>query len=134
MKKLLPFMILMFLLNSCSKEEEEVINNDSPAIGKWQLKETLFDPGDGSGTYQEVSSDKTVEFFKNGKVSSNGSLCQVNPATGNPTTGTFSTSDSRIRSDECNEEYNVTRFKVDGDNLFIYQSCIEGCAEKYIRI
>lgn len=35
----------------------------------------MADPGDGSGTFQPVESDKTIEFKNNGSVITNNSLC-----------------------------------------------------------
>ena len=58
MKYSLTFLILTFWLMSC---EEEV--TDVELVGTFKLIETLSDPGDGSGKFRKISSDKTIEFM-----------------------------------------------------------------------
>ncbi|HSI69818.1 MAG TPA: lipocalin family protein [Gillisia sp.] len=133
--KILKIAVVSFLLISCGKSDD--INIDSPVIGKWQLKELYIDPGDGSGEFGEVESDKTIEFFSNGKVTSNGSLCRVSADANVPTSGTFSISTFTIYSPGCfNGEipFMDIFFRLEGDYLKINKPCFEGCAEIYSRL
>ncbi len=43
----------MLLIISCSDNDD----NETTIIGTWKLSAELLDPGDGSGTYQTVSSN-----------------------------------------------------------------------------
>ena len=97
--KILKIAVVSFLLISCGKSDD--INIDSPVIGKWQLKELYIDPGDGSGEFAEVESYKTIEFFSNGTVTSNGSICEVSADANVPTSGTFSISSFTIEVPGC---------------------------------
>ena len=74
MKKLILFLLSIIGLSiSCSNDDQK--NSETELIGNWKLIEVLADPGDGSGTFQSVESDKTIEFKVNGIVTTNGSLC-----------------------------------------------------------
>ncbi|WP_452222106.1 hypothetical protein [Lacinutrix salivirga] len=47
-------------------------NFETGLIGNWKLIEVLVDPEDGSGTFQSIESNKTIEFKVNGIVKING--------------------------------------------------------------
>lgn len=133
--KILKIAVASFLLISCGKSDD--VNIDSPVIGKWQLKELYIDPVDGSGEFAEVESDKTIEFFSNGTVTSNGSICKVSADTNVPTSGTFSISSFTIDAPGCyNGEipFMVIFFRLEGEFLRINKPCMEGCAEIYSRL
>jgi hypothetical protein len=66
------------LLASCAKDEENPTNNPETEItGTWKLVEVYLDPGDGSGDFEPVQSEKTVTFHGDGTVTSNGDLCTL---------------------------------------------------------
>ncbi|MFM1876136.1 MAG: hypothetical protein RL266_1873 [Bacteroidota bacterium] len=115
---------------SCNTEEEE-----PQLIGQWHLIEQLADPGDGSGTFQPVVSDKMIEFFEDGSLVSNGSLCTMAAQAGNGSTGTYSTTDSTISVDNCGfaPPYPMT-FELQGGFLILNYPCIEPCREKYEQV
>lgn len=116
-----------FALSSCNQEENEV-----DLISQWHLIEQLSDPGDGSGTFQPVSSDKTVEFFVDGTITSNGDLCWMGTETGTGSTGTYDSMDSTILPNNCGfaPPYPMT-FEIQDGFLIINYPCIEPCREKY---
>ncbi|WP_408034315.1 hypothetical protein [Tenacibaculum aestuarii] len=58
---------------SCSNEQNNI---EADSVGKWKLIEVLADPGDGSGTFEPVESNKTIEFKSDGTLITNGSLCE----------------------------------------------------------
>lgn len=74
MKNQMLFLLFIIFLISCSEEEQT--NIDIGLIGNWKLIEILADPGDGSGTFQPVQSDRIIEFKRNGTLTTNGSLCE----------------------------------------------------------
>ena len=56
----LTMSILIMTLISCNKTDE--IDISSAVVGTWKLTEVLADPGDGSGTFYTVSSNKNLIF------------------------------------------------------------------------
>ena len=110
------------MLTACKKEEV------SPFLGKYKLIETLSDPGDGSGTFQAVTSDKMIEFEENHTVTSNGDLCSMSKEADGETTGTYSDLDSVLHSTSCSLD-----MEFDGNELIIIYPCIEPCKAKYIK-
>lgn len=127
MKQLFIFLSAALVLQACNQEESE-----PDIVSNWHLIEQLADPGDGSGTFQPVSSGKTVQFFEDGTWNSNGSLCTMSSESNNPSTGTFSVSDSTITVDDCGfaPPYPMT-FQIQGGFLILNYPCIEPCREKY---
>ncbi|MDD3788879.1 MAG: hypothetical protein PHO94_09315 [Petrimonas sp.] len=87
MKKILVLLIFCGVLFSCDKSDD---TENTELIGKWKLTEVLADPGDGSGTFHKVSSNKTIEFQPNGAITSNGSICEMLGETTIPSSGTYS--------------------------------------------
>ncbi|MEL6533858.1 MAG: hypothetical protein AAFQ98_00535 [Bacteroidota bacterium] len=45
-------------------------------FGTYQLIETYFDPGDGSGDYEAVESNLTIRIKEDSTFTSNGALCE----------------------------------------------------------
>ncbi|MDP2724133.1 MAG: hypothetical protein Q8O72_15355 [Bacteroidales bacterium] len=127
-RRILFVLILAGMIASCSKTK----NNENPQlISKWKLIEQLADPGDGSGVYTPVDSDKTIEFFANGDVISNGSLCTMNFETGSVGRGKYDTTDYSILPENCNSEMYHISYSISNSELTLYYPCIEGCAQKY---
>src|SRR5688500_16768955 len=75
--RLLLSLMLICTLMACQNENADPLDDtvkralkeNSGLVGKWKIVEYLADPGDGSGTYQEVKSDlaHTIEFKENGE-------------------------------------------------------------------
>ncbi|MEY8862589.1 hypothetical protein [Tenacibaculum singaporense] len=72
MKKQILLLLVVSLMFSCNNDED---NLETELIGKWKLIEVLADPGDGSGTFEPVRSNKTIEFKSDGTLTTNNSLC-----------------------------------------------------------
>ena len=127
MKKIILFALAIGVLVACSKEEAE-------STDKWQLIEQLNDPGDGSGVFMPVVSDRTIEFFDNGTIVSNGDLCSMNATANQETNGTYSETDGYIYPDGCfSSEFKIL-YEVTGDELVLSYPCIEPCQQKYKRV
>ena len=129
---LLLFALIGFVF-SCTNDDS---NNSSEQdlIGTWKLTETLADPGDGSGVFTTVTSEKNIQFFNDGTVTSNGSICDMSIQSDNASDGTFSITDSTINSPECfNSGFNIT-FELTSTFLILNYPCIEPCRAKFIKV
>ena len=120
MKKGILVLALFACFFSCKKE-----NTDSnPSI--WKLTEMLLDPGDGSGVFMPVTSDKTIRLFDDGTFTCTGDLCSLGIESDGETTGTYSLSDSRIETSEC-----TLGLSINGDFLGLGYPCDEPCIARY---
>src|SRR5690606_23752383 len=128
MKRILLIFAAIGLLTSCDKDKKF---SNTELIGTWKLIEVLADPGDGSGTFRPLKSDKTITFEDDGIISSNGNLCDMLGNPDHPTSGTYSISDMTFRSSDCSDPDFDFSFKQDGNILTIYYPCIEPCIAKY---
>lgn len=125
MKKFSILASTLLFLFSCDSDEELMF---SDIIGTWRLTETLVDPGDGSGTFEPIESDKMVSFTADGEMSSNGNFCNSPVINGS---GIYSLSDSTITV-ECSQTITL-HFDLTSESLIIFKHCIEPCAEKYVK-
>lgn len=125
-KSILLFLFIGFLFSSCKKDEE-----NSGLVNTWKLIEVLADPGDGSGTFQPVSSDKTVSFYEDGSVVSNGQMCSMGIAVDNGSSGTYSESEMAITPENCGFAAYVIYYEFENSNLILNHPCFEACREKY---
>lgn len=122
--------IFVVFLFACNSSEEELTTTS-----EWRLIEVLADPGDGSGTFQPVQSEKTITFHEDGTVSSNGSLCNMTTNVGNGYSGTFNEQDSTISVIGCDfaPPFPLS-VESSGENLILNYPCIEPCREKYEQV
>ncbi len=129
MKNIFLLTLLLTLCFSC-KKKEEICNTG--IIGTWQLIEAIGDPGDGSGTWQPVTSAKTITFASGGHVSSNGKLCTMSSDADGPTHGTYSDIEKYIVGDDCTSW--KIQYELDGNTLVLRFPCIEACAMRFRKI
>ena len=129
MKKIILILATIGILFSCDKDDK--INSNIELIGNWRLIEVLSDPGDGSGKFHPVKSDKIISFEDDGIITSNGNLCDISINSDHPTSGTYSISDLKIKSSNCRHPNYYMSFKQQGDILIVNYPCIEGCSAKY---
>ena len=123
------FVLLALSVISCKKEESEV---KTVLLGTWELKEVLSDPGDGSGEFNTVDSDKTISFLEEGVIISNGNLCTMSIDANEGSTGTYSLDDSTIVSSFCSDFFPFEiSFEHNNDVLIINYPCIEPCKVKF---
>ena len=133
MNKGILILIVIGFMASCSNENNDNIENKE-MIGEWELIEILLDPGDGSGTFQTVESDKILKFFEDGSVTSNSSLCNMSSNTGSENSGTYSTDEQIINADSCAGTSTEIRYNLENSHLILSYFCIEPCQEKYAKI
>ncbi len=131
MKKILFTLITVGILFSCHNDNDS--NTETTLIGNWKLIEVLADPGDGSGIFISVQSDKIITFENDGIITSNGNLCDMSISSDNQTTGTYSISESTYNSSNCNNpNYNFT-YEQSGNILIVNYPCFEPCRAKFIK-
>ena len=141
MKNALLILLTLFLAN-CTSDDSKPKDLDERLLGKWKLIEQLADPGDGSGTFIPVNSDRTIEFFGNGKVTTNGALCYMSIEVGAKNSGTYksfevtSSSDGEIIPNNCDFNFVEPKvlYKIEGSTLILWYQCIEGCGQRFKKI
>jgi hypothetical protein len=126
MKVSFAILVIISFLTSCKKNDRDSLT------GTWVLKEVLMDPGNGSGVFTAVGSDKNLVFNTNGNVNSNGVICDMSIESNTSTAGTYSEIDSTIISTTCPNL--ILKYEVSGDTLILIYPCIEPCKAKYIKV
>ena len=142
MKNVILASLILGILFSCSSDDENQTSIDAELIGQWQLIETYYDPGDGSGTYESINSEKTIEIFGNGTFVISGPLCQLSTATGGLVMGNVFDSNlsdgyQLVSNENCDPENTSAEYGVslgNADLIISYTACIEGCGHKYEKI
>jgi hypothetical protein len=127
MQRLVLFILLAGVLFGCADDDPDV--RGLPGI--WVQIAFLADPGDGSGTFQPVNTDFTLEINSDLSYTANASLCNNEPTDGTQTTGQFDEATMRVQEEGC--QYSQA-WELDGNELIIYYPCIEPCAAKFARV
>ena len=125
--KLVVLGFVVAVISSCNTENAELVS-------KWLLTEQLADPGDGSGVFMPVTSQKEIEFFEDGSFNSNGSLCVMDIYTTDPSSGTYDDNTMIIDVNGCTVSNFPRTYEILADTLILNYPCIEACREKFIRI
>lgn len=125
------FFIAFLSLVGCKKDKCNC-SIDSET-NTWKLTHVLADPGDGSGTFQPVSSDKTLTFNPNGTVESNGAICDMSAHTDSSTSGTF-TSDGLSGQIQCPGQSFTIGFTIEGNILTADYPCFEPCRARFEKV
>lgn len=128
--KTLALLFIIVTAISCINNDDDSSNN--LLLGTWKLTEVLADPGDGSGTFTAVNSNKNLQFNNNGTLSSNGAICDMSIGTTASSVGTYSTANYTITSSNC--QNNTIQYELNGDTLILIYPCIEPCKAKYSRV
>ena len=126
MKKELVYLLLFGILFSC-KEDDTNDDVTTELLSRYQLIEILADPGDGSGTFQPVTSDKVIELRSNNTITSNGDICSMSTEANTPTSGTYSLTDSTVHTSNCHQ----MNFELSEHELIIIYPCFEACQAKF---
>jgi hypothetical protein len=119
MKRYITILLITILITGCSKNLSK-----TGLIGKWNLTESLMDPGDGSGQWTAPSEKTIIEFTKRGIIKYENKLSDNYKIINDSTMELSSSSSSTINY----------RYQLDGDKLFLRPPCIEACGEKYERL
>lgn len=117
----------MLSLSTCEK-------NDSALVGTWLLVEVLADPGDGSGVFTPVDSDRIIQFNDDGSYTANGDLCDFSTETSTSSVGHYDLVAGTISPENCATIGGTPiGLSVDGSTMIITYLCIEPCQHKYER-
>lgn len=134
------FMVSLFILGLSCSDDDTFFDQEKDLLGTWRLVEQYVDPGDGSGDFQPVNSDKRVTFTANSTYSANGSLCFIDTDSNEEVSGTYEineenlaefSSENYLIPEDCNFEGAKVFIHFDGSDLILSYLCIEGCAQKY---
>jgi hypothetical protein len=101
-------------------------------LGEWEVIEAYVDPGDGSGEYSSVDDGMKIKISSDGKVTSDGNICELNPKKSNSSTGKMDFSTLEIKPDNCSQL--LISVSLSNDHLILNHPCIEGCGMKLKRI
>ncbi|PWH83067.1 hypothetical protein DIS18_00490 [Algibacter marinivivus] len=133
----------LLILTGCSSDDNKP-KDETELVGKWKLIEQYLDLGDGSGDFQSINSNRTVEFFKDGTIEVNGILCFMSSEVGDKETGTYmitgsneadTTFDGEIIPNTCSSRSAKVYFDLPlSGNLILWYQCIEGCGQKFEKI
>lgn len=125
----LSFIIVFFLISSCDKES---LNKNTDLLGKWNLTETLADPGNGSGKWRAVSKNEPVsdvEFKESGELQGSYFDGYIRYKLKDSVTFTV------IKKDKSEQNY---RFNIKGNELSISPAgplvCFEACGSRFVKI
>lgn len=132
MKKLLPLLFIFLVLISCNDDDEA----NKSVMGTYLLTAIFADPGDGSGEFTSVDSDKKITIYADSTFHTNFSFCNgLSLEADGDSEGTL-TSDLLIFNEDCNNSLpsNELWIELSASELIISYLCIEGCSEKYSRI
>lgn len=129
--KFLLFCLPVFclFLTACEKEN---ISESTDIVGSWRLVESLADPGDGSGTFEPVDSDRQITFAIDGSYTSTGNLCNFSLQVEEPSQGLYFPGENRLEPEECFTIGGTPiTYEQNGEELIISYLCIEPCQHKY---
>ena len=126
----LALTIIFFTAFSC---EEDV--GLPKSIEKWKLIAQLAHPGDGSGTFQPVESDRIIEFIVDEDiVRSNGSFCGMGTSADEDATAIYNANEKYILIEDCGGTGFKILYDFDEEFLYLRFPCIEPCVQKYERL
>lgn len=121
-------LLVVAMATSCTPDESPELQS------RWQLIAYLADPGDGSGQFVPVNSEKTIALFDDGTFQSNGTLCQMDASTGQGSSGTYSEAESTITPDDCSGSPLPIMYVLENGHLILSYPCFEPCREKYAAL
>lgn len=131
MKNLVAILFCIVFLTACQENNHTLPNAE--LIGNWTLVEVLSDPGDGSGVFVSVDSEKTMTFHSDGTLTSNGSLCDLSFMDLVPSSGVYSLIDSTYTTNDCGLSDIKYSFEQQGNTLIVSYPCIEACQSKFVK-
>ncbi len=134
MRHIIGLCILFLSMLSCNDDDNQPNVLTSDVVGSWNLKAVYADPGDGSGDFQPVDSDKVIEFMANGEFSSNANLCYIFSDVGEASSGVYSEENTTLMISGCDISPTTVNYEIIDSELIVSYFCIEGCLEKYEKV
>ena len=126
--RLLPLLTLFVL--GCSQDDP--ITPDE-ILGTWKLTELYIDPGDGSGSFAPADYEREITFYTDSTYRTSRLICTILNQGEGAGTGRYSPVEQVILPTECRIGAEYT-YSVEGRELTVFYWCIEGCAERYVKI
>ena len=126
MKTFLPALFCLLLLISCEKEAAP-----TGILGEWQLIAILADPGDGSGEFRPVDSEKRITFFENGNYSSNGLICEFTQNASGSAEGNYTSTEEGYQIECPGVPGFPINLRIENGFLLVSYPCIEPCMLKF---
>jgi len=130
LSKLTVLLVSCSFLLTCDTTDAPI---ETTLLGKWQLTQILADPGDGSGKFRNINSNKTIQFNEDGTVNSNGELCTFTTKPNSADSGTYSIEENKITA-TCPDSKGLIGFELQNSKLILHYPCFEGCSEKYVKM
>ena len=131
MKNILFLALCLFALTACQDDDD---GNRPGARSSWELAFVLADPGNGSGVFTPVDSDRTLDLLDEGSWVANENLCTFGTTDEQASTGVYSLEDGTFTVDDCvTTGGSPFSIEVRGDTLDLTYLCIEACAHRYLR-
>lgn len=131
MARSISFLFFVLLLLCCKKDNT---GPDNALEGTWKLIAMYADPGDGSGDFLPVNSQKTIQFNADGTYSSNGDICAFSAKADGDTEGEYLTMEVGFQI-VCESEFSIQlRLDVQDGYLIVTFFCIEPCQQKFQRL
>ncbi len=135
------FLFFLCFLISCSEKDPISFTEEDDLQGTWLLIEQYADPGDGSGDFIKVDSDKTIQFFADGSFLGNGSFCTMTFDSKTESNGTYTVTDeltefsseNYLAPENCDFEGPKVFLHFENGNLILSYQCFEGCAQRYVK-
>lgn len=132
MNKIIILLFALAIIASCKKSDE---NKNTELTGKWKMTDVLSDPGDGSGTFHPVSTNKYIEFRSDGTLYSNGSLVNNSTEIIEADSGTYLLADSTFTSYRIFIDLPLKmHFIQEGSVLTVNYPCIESCRARFRKM
>ena len=133
MKKLLLLPFAAFALLACQNDQDDSL--DLAALeGTWLLTEVLFDPGDGSGEFRKIDSERQLTLTPQNTYSANYDVCQAIEE-GENFSGNFDRIDAQEFLIPCaGSLLNSVQGRLEDGFLVVYYPCDEPCAYKFRKI
>ena len=132
MKRSLRFALIFLLVTGCAKDVPILDATPNNLLGTWELTDVRASLGSGPGEYQPASYQRTITFYADSVYSTAVGICTFSTTTDGGT-GFYSPSAGLIHPTSCriNAQYPYT---IEGLRLTIEYLCIEGCAERYVKV
>lgn len=131
MKNSILLIALSLFMLSCNSDDD---TPENIIVGMWNLTGIYLDPGDGSGAFENVNSNKNIVFSSDGTFSSNGIICDLTTETDVSSTGTYSTTESQIDASSCSFIELFLDYSIDNTIMIINYPCIEACQARYEKV
>jgi hypothetical protein len=133
MKKTLLLLFAAFALLACQNDQDDQLNL-TVLEGTWLLTEVLFDPGDGSGEFRKIDSERQMSLAPDNTYTTNYDVCQAIEE-GEKFSGSFERIDAQEFLIPCaGSLLNSVQGRLEDGYLVLYYPCDEPCAYKFRKI